>query len=147
MTVIFDHQYHGFEDWADAYRDVFECVDKEMNPPAAVIPNGEWQGALRVVVTYTAPPTSEPQPAAHSLAWDDLPRTVRDEMAWLGNYRPTTTAADKQVKGYRIDEDGEGHKSYLNPKDLRELAEACIVVAIWLEGRANTPAAGGNDHG
>jgi hypothetical protein len=49
--VIFDKTYYGFEDFFDYSRDVGEAVDPTYNPRANVI-NGEWQGKVRVRVTY-----------------------------------------------------------------------------------------------
>lgn len=49
--VVFDRTYHGFEDFADYFRDVHEAVDPDLNPRMKGIP-GEFQGRIRVTVTY-----------------------------------------------------------------------------------------------
>jgi hypothetical protein len=49
--VIFQKDYHGFEDAVDIERDVSECFDARFNPAMEGIP-GEFQGTIRVTVEY-----------------------------------------------------------------------------------------------
>lgn len=60
-------------------------------------------------------------------AWEDLPVKVREDMEFLGNFSPT--ARGESLKGYMIDDDGEGGKVYLHESDLRGLAESLVMVA------------------
>lgn len=55
MTTLLDKEYHGFEDAVDIERDISEMFH---SPAADNIP-GEYQGTIRVVVTYT--PAEEDQ--------------------------------------------------------------------------------------
>jgi hypothetical protein len=61
--------------------------------------------------------------------WQDLSKETRDIMEELGNYTPTS--AGDMIKGY-IGEDQEG-QSYLDSKDLRDMAKAFMEVAYLLE--------------
>lgn len=67
--------------------------------------------------------------------WNDLPGSVLDTMKFLGHFSPTSAPEQKFVKGYMHDEDV-GGKCYLDSNDLREMAEHFIVVADWLDKRA-----------
>lgn len=58
MITILDKQYHGFEDAVDIDRDVSEMFDSWVNPNAAKIP-GEFQGTIRVLITYEPSPEDE----------------------------------------------------------------------------------------
>lgn len=49
--VLLEKTYHGFEDVYDLGRDMAELWEESMNPMAARLP-GEFQGTIRVTVTY-----------------------------------------------------------------------------------------------
>lgn len=68
--------------------------------------------------------------------WDELPSEVLDEMAFLGNFKPTAHSQNREVKGYMHADDSEDGRVYLDSNDLRRLAAACIHVADWLDVRA-----------
>ena len=51
MKVLFEKTYHGFEHFADYFRDVHEAADSDFNPVMKTIP-GEFQGKIKVVITY-----------------------------------------------------------------------------------------------
>ena len=69
--------------------------------------------------------------------WDkDLSEETRNQMKFLGWFSPTARESEGFVKGYMIDADsGEGCGTYLDSKDLRDLAAACNLVAEWLDRR------------
>jgi len=67
--------------------------------------------------------------------WNDLPAPALETMKSLGNFSPTSNCDQKMVKGY-VYEDGEVGKCYLNANDLRDMAQDLIVVADWLDKRA-----------
>ena len=69
------------------------------------------------------------------MEWNELPKRVLENMEWLGNFGPTTNVEDKLIKGYMYDDDG-GGKCYLSSKELRELSEDLLIIAIFLEQRA-----------
>lgn len=50
--VIFTKDYEGFESLYDLGRDVCEAVDAVYNPQATVLED-EFQGTVRVTITYT----------------------------------------------------------------------------------------------
>jgi hypothetical protein len=51
--VLFQKDYVGFEALADIERDVTEALDSAYNPyEAASILEGEYQGTLRVTITW-----------------------------------------------------------------------------------------------
>lgn len=58
--ITFTREYHGFESAADIERDVSELFD---NPGFAQIP-GEFQGTIKVVITYTP----EPDESLHGIS-------------------------------------------------------------------------------
>jgi hypothetical protein len=59
-------------------------------------------------------------------------------MKFLGNFGPTVNAHRREVKGFMLDQDdGDGYKAYLSSTELRELADACNEMAIWLDARAD----------
>jgi hypothetical protein len=62
--------------------------------------------------------------------WRALPPLVLTWMEWLGHFSPTY---DGDIKGHKLDSDGEGGKEYLDSGELRELSQACIIVADWLD--------------
>lgn len=67
--------------------------------------------------------------------WSELTQETRDVMEELGNFKPTNTSKNKEIKGYK--QDGEGTVSiYYNSSDLRIVAAACIEVAEFLDKRA-----------
>jgi len=49
--LLFTQVYHGFEAFADYFRDVHEAVDADFNPAMKDIP-GEFQGKVTVTITY-----------------------------------------------------------------------------------------------
>jgi len=51
MAIIFEKEYHGFEDSADIVQDVQEMLDPRFNPEMESIPP-EFQGTIKIVVTY-----------------------------------------------------------------------------------------------
>lgn len=66
----------------------------------------------------------------------DLSEETRKQMKFLGEFSPTVRGSDGFIKGYMIDsESGEGCGTYLDSKDLRDLATACNLVAEWLDKR------------
>lgn len=72
-----------------------------------------------------------------STDWEtDLSPKARRVMRELGGFGPVTDASRRTVKGYTYDEDGIGCKTYYTSDDLREIAEACLEVADWLDDRA-----------
>ncbi|NEH32634.1 hypothetical protein [Rhizobium ruizarguesonis] len=56
-------------------------------------------------------------------------------MAFIGNFNPTVSELEMMVKGYTLDENGDGGKTYLSAVDLKKLGNACLYVAFWLETR------------
>ena len=72
------------------------------------------------------------------MSWDS--ELTKNTLAWmklLGDFSPTSSPAQKQVKGYMLDNDGEGYKVYFDAGELRELAIACLEVSDWLMVRAS----------
>ena len=70
--------------------------------------------------------------------WTDLPEDVRGWMDFIGNYAPTVRAASRELKGMAYDtDDGERYGSYLDADEMRAIAAACVVVADWLDARAD----------
>lgn len=51
MRILFDKTYHGFEDFSDYFRDVYEAVDSDFDPEMRSVP-GEFRGRIRVLITY-----------------------------------------------------------------------------------------------
>lgn len=51
-VVIFDKNYEGFEALYDMDRDVCEAVDADCNPKAKKVLRGEYEGTVRVTITY-----------------------------------------------------------------------------------------------
>lgn len=49
--VIFEKEYHGFEDCVDIPRDVHEMLDPRFNPDCDGI-EPEFKGIIKIVVTY-----------------------------------------------------------------------------------------------
>lgn len=70
--------------------------------------------------------------------WSDLTQETRDVMEELGNFKPTNTPKNKQIKGYKQEEDGTV-SVYYDSSDLRMVAAACIEVAEFLDKRAECP--------
>jgi len=68
--------------------------------------------------------------------WKRLPEKTLDVMKELGEFSPTASVQNREVKGYMIGADGEGGKTYFTSADLREIATACNEVAQWLDDRA-----------
>jgi hypothetical protein len=66
----------------------------------------------------------------------ELTEREQDTLEFLGNFHPTVTVQDRMVKGYMSDSDG-GGKVYLDPTDLRAMAEDLASVAEWLDQRAD----------
>ena len=58
-VTLLNKEYHGFESWADIFRDVSECFDRDFEPEAKKVP-GEGRGIMTVMVTYT--PSEEDPP-------------------------------------------------------------------------------------
>jgi hypothetical protein len=63
-------------------------------------------------------------------SFDELPKRVLETMEGLGNFSPTSNFQNKAIKGWI---DG---KTYFDSKDLREMAEDFVIVANWLDERA-----------
>ena len=68
--------------------------------------------------------------------WKELNGLTQGWMSMLGGFSPTVNPQDKQVKGVMFDSEGEIIKAYLDPDELREIADACLEVAQFLEDRA-----------
>lgn len=68
--------------------------------------------------------------------WDDLSESARKVMRELGNFSPTFHQSEKLVKGYTLDDEGDPGKRYYSSAYLRQIAEACVEVADWLDSRA-----------
>lgn len=68
--------------------------------------------------------------------WEDLDKATLDVMLMIGKFSPTANPEYREVKGYMLDEDGEGSKCYLTSDDLRDFAAAFNRVADWLDMRA-----------
>ena len=68
--------------------------------------------------------------------WESLSQNAKDAMQLLGDFGPTVHVANREVKGYTYNTDGEGGKAYYDNNDLRNIAAGCIEVAQWLEERA-----------
>lgn len=70
------------------------------------------------------------------MQWEiDLSGLALTWMKFLGDFSPVSNPKEKQLKGYMHDDDG-GCKVYLDSGELRELAQACIEAADWLDKRA-----------
>jgi hypothetical protein len=67
---------------------------------------------------------------------NDLSDKTREVMQWMGNFSPTYNVEDKEVKGYKLYTDGESGKAYLTSDQLRDISDACLMVAEWLDKRA-----------
>ena len=72
-----------------------------------------------------------------SKQWNELPEKTLYWMKVIGEFSPTVHKESCEVKGYTLDEDGQGEKTYLTSTDLFEISVACEEVAQWLEERAN----------
>ena len=72
-----------------------------------------------------------------SRQWNELPEKTLYWMKVIGEFSPTVHKDNCEVKGYTLDEDGQGGKTYLTSTDLFEISVACEEVAQWLEDRAN----------
>jgi hypothetical protein len=71
------------------------------------------------------------------MEWNELSKATLEAMEVIGNYGPTANPEGRTVKGYTWDaDDGCGGQCYLDSRDLREIAVACIEVADWLDKRA-----------
>lgn len=68
--------------------------------------------------------------------WEKLPTNALDVMNELGNFGPTVNAAHREVKGYMLDDEGDGVSRYWSSDDLRNIANGCNDVAAWLDQRA-----------
>ena len=68
--------------------------------------------------------------------WGKLPTNALDVMKELGNFGPTVNAAHREVKGYMLDDEGDGVSRYWSSDDLRNIANGCNDVAEWLDQRA-----------
>ena len=72
----------------------------------------------------------------HGTNWTDVSAETRDTMKDLGNFGPTVNQADREVKGYTPDADGELRKTYWTSANLRAMAGHLHEVADWLDQRA-----------
>lgn len=71
--------------------------------------------------------------------WMDLTENARKWMRDLGEFGPLIDDKRREVKGMmRDDDDGQCHKAYLDSRDLRAIADACVEVAGWLDRRAES---------
>lgn len=61
-----------------------------------------------------------------SKLWDELGSDIHEVMKELGYFSPTVKG--DSLKGYMCDE-----KTYWDAKDLRRIAEACLVAAEFLD--------------
>lgn len=68
--------------------------------------------------------------------WQKLPTNALDVMKELGNFGPTVNAMQREVKGYMLDDEGDGVSRYWTSDDLRNIANVCNEVADWLDQRA-----------
>lgn len=50
--VMFNKDYSGFESLADLDRDATEAFDEQYNEGARMIPDGEFDGTVTMVLTY-----------------------------------------------------------------------------------------------
>lgn len=67
--------------------------------------------------------------------WDfqALPEDVLETMKFFGDFGPTVTPKNREIKGYM-----EGGKCYFDSKGLREIARHFTIVADWLDRRADS---------
>jgi len=78
--------------------------------------------------------------------WNDVSADARDAMAFLGDFGPTISIADRQIKGWKDTAEDGSHKVYLDSAELRKMAAHFIEVADWLDKRAaNSPAPAGSE--
>jgi hypothetical protein len=63
--------------------------------------------------------------------WCDLSEDALNVMKELGEFTPTVHTQSREVKGVR-----DSDKCYLDSRDLRRIALACVEVADWLDLRA-----------
>lgn len=73
---------------------------------------------------------------AAEMKWEALSCQTLGVMRDLGNFSPTFHAINREVKGYKLDSEGEAGKCYYTSSDLRQIAIACKEVADWLDKRA-----------
>jgi len=57
-------------------------------------------------------------------------------MDFLGSFGPTVNSADRTLKGWVPDADGEVRSAYISATELREMATHFHEVADWLDDRA-----------
>lgn len=67
--------------------------------------------------------------------WNDLPVTVLDTMACVGQFEPTDDQTARQLKGY-FTANNRQHDWFMSAEDLREFARHFDMVANWLDERA-----------
>lgn len=103
--IIFHKNYEGFESLSDIDRDVAEALDSDFNPVAENI-QGEFDGTVRVVITYT--------PAIPKSDCQELSTSVVEEKS------PTQKAIDLIVEYGGID--GAHHKDWVLDQVVRVLA-------------------------
>lgn len=70
------------------------------------------------------------------IAWENLDPAVLDTMKELGDFSPTSSAQYREVKGYTYRE-GEGSKTYWSTDELKHISKHLMIVARWLEQRAD----------
>ena len=69
--------------------------------------------------------------------WEEFPKDVIGTMTELGHFSPTVDEKTAEVKGYTYDcDEGGVSKTYWNSTDLRRISDHLLIVADWLEARA-----------
>ncbi len=64
--------------------------------------------------------------------WEnDVSGTSKHWLQFLGGFTPTVNIEYKEVKGYLS-----GDRTYLNSEELRDISNALLEAAQWLEKRA-----------
>jgi hypothetical protein len=71
------------------------------------------------------------------MKWPDISEDARSWLKMLGDFGPTAHAKNRELKGYIAADEGEDGRTYLNSRDLREIAASCIEAADWLDKRAD----------
>jgi hypothetical protein len=70
------------------------------------------------------------------MKWTEVSEDTRDWLTRLGNFRPTVSVRDRELKGHLIDEG----QTYFKSEDLRGISAALVEAADWLDKRADSDA-------